>query len=203
MGFITDFRDRLQHGWNAFVNNRDPTSYYKNVGTEYSYQFMRPRFTRGNERTIVTSIYNRIAMDVASIAIRHVKLDENERYLRTIDSGLNNCLSLEANVDQTSRDFIQDIVMSMLDEGVVALVPVDTSLNPKLSNSYEIFTMRTAKIIEWYPAHVKVRLYNDKTGQKEDIMMSKRHVGIIPNPLYAVVNEPNSTMQRLDRKSVV
>ena len=192
--------ERLQHAWNAFVNNRDPTSYYRNVGTEYSYSMNRPRFTRGNERTIVTSIYNRIAMDVASIGIRHVMLDENERYIETVDSGLNNCFSLEANIDQTARDFIQDIVISMLDEGVVAVVPTLTSINPKLSNSYKIFEMRTGKITEWYPEHVKIRLYNDKTGQKDNVMMLKKHVGIIPNPLYSVVNEPNSTMQRLIRK---
>ena len=192
--------ERLQHAWNAFVNNRDPTNYYRNVGTEYSYSMNRPRFTRGNERTIVTAIYNRIAMDVAAIGIRHVMLDENDRYLETVNSGLNNCLSLEANIDQTARDFIQDVVISMFDEGVVAIVPTETSVDPKASNSFKIFTMRTGKIIEWYPKHVKVRLYNELRGQKEDILLPKQSVGIIPNPLYSVVNEPNSTMQRLIRK---
>lgn len=191
---------RLQHAWNAFVNNRDPTYRYPDWGVSYSYRPDRPRLSRGNERTIVTSIVNRIAMDVASIAIRHVQLDENERYLETIKSGLNSCLSLEANIDQTARDFVQDIVMSMFDEGSVAIVPVDTSLNPKVTGAYDILTMRTGKILEWYPEHVKVRVYNDKKGEKEDIVLPKKVVGIIPNPLYAVINEPNSTMQRLIRK---
>ena len=196
MGFVTG----LMHSWNAFVNNRDPTYRYQDFGMSYSYRPDRPRLSRGNERTIVTSIINRIAMDVASIAIRHVRLDENERYVETIDSGLNSCLSLEANIDQTGRDFIQDIVMSMFDEGSVAVVPVDTSLNPKVTGSYDILTMRTGKVLEWYPEHVKVRVYNDKKGEKEDIILPKKMVAIIPNPLYAVINEPNSTMQRLVRK---
>ena len=196
MGFVSG----LMHSWNAFVNNRDPTYRYQNVGMSYSYRPDRPRLSRGNERTIVTSIINRIAMDVASIAIRHVRLDDNERYLETIESGLNNCLSLEANLDQTGRDFIQDVVMSMFDEGSVAIVPVDTSLNHKVTGSYDILTMRTGKVMEWYPEHVKLRVYNDKKGEKEDIILPKKMVAIIPNPLYAVINEPNSTMQRLIRK---
>ena len=192
--------ERLKHAYNAFVNNRDPTNYYRSVGTSYSYRPDRARMTRGNERTIMASIINRIAMDVASIAINHVKLDKDGRYIETINSSLNECLTLEANIDQTSRAFIQDLVMSMFDEGVVAMVPVDTTADPKLTSSYEILSMRVGKIIEWYPAHVKIRLYNDRTGEKEDVLLPKKTVGIIENPLYAIVNEPNSTMQRLIRK---
>ena len=195
MGFGT----RLQHAWNAFVNNRDPTSYY-GVGTGYTQRIDRPRFTRGNERTIVNSIYNRIAMDVAAVEIKHVKLDTDDRYIETINSGLNNCLSIEANIDQTGRAFIQDVVMSMLDEGVVAIVPVDTNTDPLNTGSYEIETLRTGKIIDWYPKHVRIRVYNDRTGQREEITLPKDKVAIIENPLYTVINEPNSTMQRLIRK---
>ena len=190
--------NRLKHAFNAFTN-RDPT-YYRNIGSSYSTRPDRPRLSRGNERSIVTSIFNRIAIDVASIDIKHCRLDNNGRFIEEIDSGLNNCLGLEANIDQTGRAFIQDTVMSMLDEGCVAIVPVDTTLNPKITNSYDILSMRTGKIIDWYPAHVKVRVYNDKTGEKEDIILPKKQVGIIENPLYAVVNEPNSNMQRLIRK---
>ena len=191
---------RFKHAWNAFVNNRDPTVYYRDTGPGYSYRPDRPRLTRGNERSIVTSVYNRIALDAASIDIQHCKLDENGRYLRTIDSSLNKCLNLTANLDQTGRAFIQDIVMSMLDEGCVAIVPVDTTADPKLTESYDILSMRTGKILEWFPKYVRVRLYNEEKGQKEDIILPKRTIGIIENPLYAVINEPNSTMQRLIRK---
>ena len=191
---------RFKHAWNAFVNNRDPTVYYRDTGPGYSYRPDRPRLTRGNERSIVTSVYNRIALDVASINIQHCKLDEDGRYLRTIDSSLNNCLNLTANIDQTGRAFVQDIVMSMLDEGCVAIVPVDTTADPKLTESYDILSIRTGKILEWFPQDVRVRLYNDENGQKEDIVLPKRTIGIIENPLYAVINEPNSTMQRLIRK---
>ena len=192
--------DRMKHAFNAFMN-RDPTAYYnRNLGSSYSIRPDRPRLSRGNERSIITAIFNRIAMDVASIDIMHCRLDENNRFIEKIDSGLNNCLNLEANIDQSGRAFIQDAVMSMLDEGVVALVPVDTDLNPASTDSYDILTMRTGKILEWYPAHVKVRLYNDRTGEKEDLMLAKRDVAIIENPLFAIVNEPNSTMQRLMRK---
>ena len=190
--------NRLKHAFNAFMN-RDPT-YYRNIGSGYSTRPDRPRLSRGNERSIVTSIFNRIAIDVSSIDIKHCRLDDNGRFIEEIDSGLNNCLGLEANIDQTGRAFIQDTVMSMLDEGCVAIVPVDTTLNPKITNSYDILSMRTGKIIDWYPAHVKLRVYNDKTGEKEDIILPKKQVGIIENPLYAVVNEPNSNMQRLIRK---
>lgn len=194
---------RLKKAWNAFTNNRDPTynnTVYRDVGAGYVYRPDRVRFSRGNEKTIVTSVYNRIAMDVASIAIKHCRVDENGRYIEDIKSGLNDCLSIEANIDQTGRSFIQDVVMSMFDEGAVAIVPVDTSFDPIKSSSYDILSMRTGKILEWYPAHVKVRVYNDRTGQKEDIVLPKRSVAIVENPLYSVINEPNSTMQRLVRK---
>ena len=195
MGFI----DRLQHGWNAFMN-KDPTRNYYDTGPGYSYRPDRPRLTRGNERTIVTSIFNRIALDVASLNITHCKVDENGRYVSSIDSSLNNCLNLEANLDQTGRAFIQDVVISMFDEGCVAVVPVDTSIDPEVSGSYNVESMRTGKILEWYPKHVKVRVYNENTGIKEDIKLPKSSVSIIENPLFAVVNEPNSTLQRLMRK---
>lgn len=195
MGFI----DRLQHGWNAF-RNRDPTATYVDVGTGYSYRPDRIRLTRGNERSIVTSIYNRIALDVAAVDIKHCKLDDNNRYLSEISSGLNNCLSIEANIDQTARAFRQDIVMSLFDEGCVAIVPIDTTLNPENTGSYDILSMRTGKILEWYPQHVKVKVYNERTGKKEDLVLPKSSIGIIENPLYSVMNEPNSTMQRLIRK---
>lgn len=191
---------RLQKAWNAFRNNRDPTAQYQDIGAGYYYRPDRPRLSRGNERSIVTSIYNRIAMDCAAVDIKHVRLDENGRFLSEVDSDLNGCLSLEANVDQTGRALIQDIVMSMLDEGCVAIVPTDTDADPKTTDSYKILSMRTGKILEWYPTDVKVRVYNERTGQKEDIILPKSTVGIVENPLYAVVNEPNSTMQRLIRK---
>lgn len=194
------FGSRLKHAFNAFKNNKDPTLNYSSLGDSYYYRPDRIRFSMGNERTIATAIFNRIAMDVAAINIRHVRLDENGRYISDINSGLNDCLTLSANIDQTSRAFIQDIVMSMLDEGCVAIVPIDTTINPKLSNSYDILSMRTGKVIEWYPAHVKVRVYNEKTGKKEDIVLPKKTVCIIENPLFAVINEPNSTMKRLIRK---
>ena len=194
------FGSRLKHAWNAFVNNRDPTIAYRDVGMGYSYRPDRPRLTRGNERSIVTSVYNRIALDVAAINIQHCKLDENGRLLSTIDSKLNKCLTLEANLDQTGRAFIQDAVMSMLDEGCVAIVPVETTLNPDATESYDVLNLRTAKILEWFPQNVRVRLYNERTGQKEEIVLPKKNVAIVENPLFAVINEPNSTMQRLIRK---
>lgn len=194
------FGSRLKHAWNAFVNNRDPTVNYRDIGGGYFYRPDRPRLTRGNERSIVTSVYNRIALDTAAITVQHCKLDENGRLLSTMNSKLNKCLTLEANLDQTGRAFIQDAVMSMLDEGCVAIVPVETTFNPKVTESYDISSMRTAKIIEWYPQHVRVRLYNERTGQKEDIILPKTTVAIVENPLFAVINEPNSTMQRLIRK---
>lgn len=193
------FGSRLRHAWNAF-RNRDPTEQFRDVGPGYYYRPDRVRLTRGNERSIVTSIYNRIAIDVASVDIKHCRLDDNGRFMSEIDSDLNSCLTLEANLDQTARAFKQDIVMSMFDEGCVAIVPVDTTLDPNKTSSYDILTMRTGKILEWYPQHVKVRVYNEKTGKKEDITVPKSSVGIIENPLYAIINEPNSTMQRLIRK---
>ena len=194
------FLSRLKHAWNAFTNNKDPTPKYQDIGASYYYRPDRQRFTGGNERTIVTSVYNRIALDAAAVEIKHVRLDENGRYLETIDSGINRCLNEEANIDQTGRAFIQDVVMSMLDEGCVAIVPVDTTFNPNITNSYDIQSMRVGKILQWYPNHIQVRVYNEKTGNKEDIIVPKNMVGIIENPLYAVINEPNSTMQRLIRK---
>ena len=194
-----DIGSRLKHAWNAFMN-RDPTEVDYDIGPAYYYRPDRPRLTRGNERSIVTAVYNRIALDVSDIDIRHVRLDENGRYIEDIDSGLNNCLTVEANIDQTGKAFIQDVVMSMLDEGCVAIVPVDTTLNPKVTGSYDINSMRTGKIIQWYPQHVKVNLYNEKTGRKEEVTLPKSMVAIIENPLYAVMNEPNSTLQRLIRK---
>lgn len=195
MGFI----DRLQHGWNAFMN-RDPTNYRYDYGVSYASRPDRMRFTRGNERSIVTAVYNRIALDVAAINIQHCRLDENGRFISTVDSKLNNCLNLEANLDQTGKAFIQDVVMSMLDEGCVAIVPVDTTFNPEVTGSYDILTMRTGKILEWRPNTVMVRVYNDRTGNKEELILPKSTIGIIENPLFAVINEPNSTMQRLIRK---
>jgi hypothetical protein len=189
---------RLKHAWNAFTNNE--TSHYRDVGVSYFYRPDRPRLTRGNERSIVTSVYNRIALDAAAINVQHVKLDENNRFLSIIDSGLNNCLTVEANIDQIGRAFMQDVVMSMLDEGSVAIVPIDTTFNPEVTGSYDILSMRTGKILEWYPKHIRVRVYNERTGTKQDITVAKSTTAIIENPLYAVINEPNSTMQRLIRK---
>ena len=193
------FGTRLKHAWDIF-RGREPTNTYQDTGPGYSYRPDRPRLTRGNERTIITAIYNRIAVDVASININHCRVDENGRYTETIDSTLNQCLNLEANIDQTGRAFMQDVVMSMLDEGCVVIVPVETSINPSESASYNVLSMRTGKILEWYPKHVRVRVYNDREGKKEDIMLPKSMVAIIENPLFAVMNEPNSTMQRLIRK---
>ena len=194
-----DLITRIQRGWNAF-RNRDPTTDYRDYGESYYYRPDRPMFTRGNERSIATSVYNRIALDASSIVIQHVRLDKNSRFSSVIDSGLNNCLNLDANLDQTGRAFLQDVVMSMLDEGCVALIPVITDVDPDDTSSYEILSMRTGRIIEWRPAHVKVRAYNELTGRKEDLILPKSTVAIVENPLYAVINEPNSTMQRLIRK---
>lgn len=194
------FVDRLQHAWNVFTNKDELISDYKNVSMTYSYRPDRSRLTRGNERSIVTSVFNRISTDASSINIRHIKLDENERYIETIDSGLNRCLNLEANIDQTGRAFLQDTIMSMLDEGCVAMVPIETTLNPRVTGSYDINSIRTGKIVQWAPADVKVNVYNERTGRREDIWVPKKTVSIVENPFYAVMNEPNSTMQRLIRK---
>lgn len=201
---MPQFTDRLKHAWNAFMS-RDPTSNYKNSIYPYGgyATAIRPdriRFTRGNEKTIVTSIYNRIAIDAAAISIEHARLDQNGRFTGAMDTGLNNCLSLEANVDQTGRAFIQDVVMSMFDEGVVAIVPVDTTINPVNSNSYDVKTLRTGQILEWFPKHIKVRVYNENNGKKEDLILPKSMVAIIENPFYATMNEPNSMLQRLKHK---
>lgn len=191
------FGDRLRHAWNAF-NGRLPSNV--STGASSENRGLRSRYTRGNERSIVASIYTRIAMDVAALTINHVRLDEDGRYNETIKSSLNECLTLTANKDQTGRAFIQDVVMSMLDEGVVAIVPVDTTLNPMVTGSYDIESMRVARITDWYPDHVRVELYNDRTGKKQEVTLPKSMVAIVENPLYSVMNEPNSTLMRLKRK---
>ena len=196
---MESFGSRLKHAWNVFLN-KNPPNYYRDAGGGYYYRPDRPRLTRGNERSIVTSVYNRIALDAASVTVQHVRLDENGRFLSAIESGLNNCLTLEANIDQTGRAFIQDVVMSMFDEGCVAIIPIDTTFDPNITGSYDIQSMRTGKILEWHPKHIKAQVYNERTGAKEDIMVPKNVAAIVENPLYAVINEPNSTMQRLIRK---
>lgn len=193
------FVSRIKRGWNAFLN-RAPTNTRFDVGYGSSLRPDRMRFTRGNEKSIVTAVFNRIAIDVAQIDIKHVRLDENERFLEVIKSDFNNCLELEANIDQTGRAFIQDVVLSMFDEGVVSIVPVDTTDNPEITGSFDIQSLRVGKIIQWYPKHVKVKVYNEETGKKEEIVLSKRAVAIVENPLFSVMNEPNSTLQRLIRK---
>ena len=202
----TTLGSRIKHAWNAFIN-KDPTNGLVNRQNEFSagsyYRPDRVRLSRGNERSIVTSVFNRIALDVAAIDIKHCRLDDNDRFKEVVNSSLNDCLTLEANIDQTSRAFYQDVVMSMFGEGCVALVPVDTSINPNESNSYDILSMRTGKIVEWYPTRVKVNVYNERKGKREDIIINKSAVAIIENPLYAVMNEPNSTLQRLMRKLVL
>lgn len=190
---------RFKSAWNAFTN-RDPTPDYKDVGMGYYYQPYMRRIVGGNERTIVASVNNRIALDVANITFQHCRLDDNNRFLEVIPSSLNECLNLRANIDQTGRAFIQDIVLSMLDEGSVAIVPVDTDRNPLTTDSYDILSMRTGKIVSWYPSHVKVEVYNDRIGRREEILLPKSDVGIVENPFYSVMNEPNSTAQRLKRK---
>ncbi len=195
------FTKRLRSAWNTFLN-KDPTEveYVYTGGSTYSSRPDRPRFSMGNERTIVTSVYNRIAIDASSLDVKHVRLDDNKRYVADIESGLHNCLTLEANMDQTGRAFMQDAVMSLMDEGCIALVPTDTDTNPKFRNSYDILTMRTGRILQWKAKAVQVRVYNERTGEKEDLWLPKSDVAIVENPLYSVMNEPNSTMQRLVRK---
>lgn len=190
---------RFKNAWNAF-RNREPTKVFQDIGYGYSYRPDRFRLTRGNERSIVTSVYNRIALDVAAIDIRHVQLDAEGQFCDVVQSGLNNCLSTEANLDQTGRAFIQDAVMSMMDEGCIAIVPVDTDDDPDDTTGYQILSMRVGRIRDWYPKHIRVELYNEETGRKQDIVVPKSTVAIVENPLYAVINEPNSTMQRLIRK---
>ena len=192
--------NRLSHAWNAFIGN-DYYNYsgskYRDLGYSSTIQPYRTYFTKGNDRSIVTAIYTRIAIDCMSIDLKHIRLDENGRYVEEIKSKLNNCLTVEANKDQTARNFIKDIVVSMFDEGVVAVVPIDTTFNPSISSSYDIETMRTGRITQWYPDHVKVEVYNDRTGLKEELVFAKKDIAIIENPLYEVTNAPNSTLQRL------
>ena len=190
---------RLKNSWNAF-RNRDPTMLYREPGMSYTYRPDRPKFSRGNERTIATSVFNKIAIDVAAVDIRHCRVDKNGQYVEDINSDLNECLTLEANIDQTHRAFRQEAVMSLFDEGVIAIVPIETKGDPVLSTSFDIKSMRTGKIIEWFPRSVKIEVYNDQTGRKEQITMPKKSVAIVENPLYSVINEPNSTLKRLVRK---
>lgn len=195
------FTSRLKHAWNAFLSRDPPMDPYSG---DYMYgSSFRPdrlRYSLGGDRSIITSIYNRIAMDCAAVTIKHVRLDQNGQYLETIESGLNNCISFQANIDQTGRAFIQDAVMSMLDEGCIAIVPVETTLDPNITGSYDIQSMRVGKVVEWFPEHVKVNVYNEKIGQRQDILLPKKVVAIVENPFYAIMNEPNSTIQRLLRK---
>lgn len=190
---------RLKHAWNAFLN-RDPTTISYGGGGYSSIRPDRIRLNNGNDRSMVASIYNQIAVDVSSIAFQHVRLDQNGRYLDTISSGLNTCLTLEANIDQTASAFIQDVVMSMFDEGCVAIIPIDTTMDPKISSSYDIQSMRVGKVVDWYPSHIRVQVYNDKIGRREEIVVQKNVACIIENPLYAIMNQPNSTLKRLIRK---
>lgn len=193
------FGSRLKNVFSSFLS-RDPTIVYRDVGPGYGNRPDRRRLSRGNEKTIITSIYNRIALDVAGIEIMHCKTDDDGRFLDVVKDGLNSCLTFEANIDQDSRSFMQDAALSMFDEGCVALVAVDTTADPALTDSYDVLSMRTGKVIQWYPKHVKVNVYNDRTGRREDIILSKSDVAIVENPFYAVMNEQNSTAQRLKRK---
>lgn len=197
---MSKFGSRLQHAWNAFVNRNPTEEYSYDRGPVASYRPDRVRLSVGNERSIIVSLYNRIAIDVSSIAIKHVKVDDNGSFIETVDSGLNEALNVSANADQTGRAFIQDVVMSMFDEGCVAIVPTDTTLNPLITGGYDVQSLRTGKILEWYPSQVRVRVYNERTGIKEDILLPKNMVAIVENPLYAIMNEPNSTLKRLINK---
>lgn len=187
--------DRLAHAWNAFMN-RDPTT----SGSSYFNRPDRTRLRTGTEKSIINAIYNRLSLDTASMDIRHVRLDDNGRYIETIDSYFNECLTLSANTDQTSRMFMQDVVMSLLDEGSVAIVPIDTTFNPNITSSYDILSLRTGKILEWFPQHVKIRVYDENKGVKKDVIISKKNVALIENPYYSIMNGHNSTLQRLIRK---
>lgn len=196
------FSERIKHAWNAFTGTEHDTQQLVSYSSAMSYGGRpdRVRFTISNERSIISSIFTRLSIDVAAIDIRHVRLDEHGRYLEDIDSGLNNCLTLEANLDQAARAFRQDIAMTILDKGVAAIVPVDTTVNPGVSGSFEIKTMRVGEVKAWMPKHVRVSLYNEAKGRREEIVLEKKYVAIVENPLYAVMNEPNSTLQRLIRK---
>lgn len=191
---------RIKNAWNTFRNKNPAEEFKAPIGVSYSYRPDRPRYTGGRDKSIITSLFTRIALDVATLDFKHVELNDDDAFIKEVDSELNNCLKVEANIDQTGRAFVQDVVMSMLDEGVVAIVPVDTTIDPNQTNSYDILSMRTGKIINWYPQHVKVRLYNENTGRHEDILLSKHDVGIVENPFYALINERNSVNQRLIRK---
>lgn len=193
------FSSRLKHAWNAFING-DSSMYYSNYGYSSGYRRDHPRFSRGVDRTIISSVYNRIALDVSQIAIQHVKLDDNGRYKETMDSKLNDCLTLEANIDQTAREFIQDLVLTMFDEGCAAIIPVDTSDDILRTGSFDILSMRVGKIVEWFPRAVRINVYNDRTGEREEIVLPKERVAIIDNPFYCVMNESNSVVQRIIQK---
>lgn len=193
------FKDRLQHAWNAFKNGSEVQREFANIGYGDSFRPDRPRASRGSERSMVVTVLNKVAIDAAAINVKHIVLDDTGRYLKDYTkSGLYNCLTLEANIDQTGRQLLKDAVYSMLEEGCIAIVPVDTDINPD-TGSYDIKTMRVGQILQWYPEYVRVRLYNDRTGQKEDITVHKRSCAIVENPLYAIMNMPNSTLQRLIR----
>jgi hypothetical protein len=199
MKFMERAIKAISHGWNAFVN-LDRTNPFQSTGTSYGSRPDRTYFRTGNDRTIVQSIYNRIAIDVADLTLKHVRLDEQGRYSEDINSGLNNCLTVEANIDQAARHFRQDMIQTLFDEGVIAVVPVDTTMNPNLTGGYDILTMRTGRIVKWQPEHVAVHLYNEQIARREDVVVAKSFTAIIENPLYAVMNEPSSTLQRLIRK---
>ena len=195
------FGERLQHAWNAFrYNETEAARAHLHTGSVSTWRPDRVRPMRGSEKSIVVAVYNRIAIDVAATTIQHVRLDEHNRFVDTIDSGLNRCLTLEANLDQTGRAFVQDIVMTMLDNGVVSITPTDTEDMLSETTTYDIKEMRTGIIREWFPEHVRINIYNPQTGHREDVLLPKRVVGIVENPLYATVNEPNAAMQRLIRK---
>ena len=194
---------RLMHAWNAF-RSRDPTAYTnQQLGYSSSIRLDQSRLRVTNERSVIISVYNRIALDVSAVTIKHVRADQNGRFECEINSGLNYCLTTEPNLDQSGRALIQDIVMSMFDEGVVAVVPVETTLNPEETGSFEINTLRTGRIVGWYPEHVRVRLYNEAKGVHEELTLPKKIVAIIENPFYSVMNEPNSTLKRLLRKLTI
>lgn len=197
MGKITD---RLKHAWNAFADDDDEPNHFPQYGESLGMRSDRSRRSSSSDRSIVSSIYNRIGIDVASIGVRHVRMDDNNRYSEDVDSGLNECLTLEANIDQASRAFRQDIALTLFDKGVAAIVPVDTTISPEQTGGYDIKTLRVGTVVAWYPQHVRVSIYNDKNGKREEVTLSKKIVAIIENPLYSVMNEPNSTLQRLIRK---
>lgn len=197
---VVNIGGRLKHAWNAFTGRTDELRMDYIPIANYGSRPDRVRMTFSGEKTFISSIYTRIAIDVAAITMKHMRVNENEQYVETINSGLNNCLTVEANIDQAARAFMQDLVLTMLDKGVIAVVPVDTTINPTVSGSYDIQTLRVGTIVQWFPEHVKVNLYNTKTARREDIIVEKKHTAIIQNPLYEVMNEPNSTLSRLIRK---